>query len=292
MAVNNITGNALAADAGALNRLKAQAGGTSPQAVREAARQLESLFMRELIKSMREATMKSGMLDSPGSDLGSDLLDTQLALQMSGRPGGLSEQIVKQLTRQMPTAPDASIVRPANPEPALHRNTAQVIGAADSGASGTVQRFVQRFGDTAAVVAQNSGLPSSFMLGQAGHESGWGQREIRLSDGSPSHNLFGIKADSGWRGKVAEVTTTEYVDGTAHKVVARFRAYDSYQAAFQDYARLLTQSPRYARVTQNLDSAQAFAQGLQRAGYATDPAYADKLSRAINSTLRVQRAQA
>ena len=90
--------NALAADAGSLGKLKMQAGQGTPEAIKETAKQFESLFMRELIKSMREATMKSGMLDNPGSDLGTDLLDQQFAVQMSGKPGGLSDLIAAQLT--------------------------------------------------------------------------------------------------------------------------------------------------------------------------------------------------
>jgi flagellar protein FlgJ len=137
------------------------------------------------------------------------------------------------------------------------------------------------------------------MIGQAAHESGWGKREIRNPDGSDSHNLFGIKAGAGWTGPVAEITTTEYVAGEAHKVSAKFRAYASDDEAFRDYARMLKDSPRYAGIAAqaaqgpaSAASASDFAQGLQRAGYATDPAYADKLARVINTTLRVQRAAA
>ena len=128
------------------------------------------------------------------------------------------------------------------------------------------------------------------MVAQAAHESGWGRREINHADGSPSYNLFGIKAGAGWRGPVAEVATTEYVGGVARKVTAKFRAYASYAESFADYARLMTSSPRYQGVLA-ADSANEFAQGLQRAGYATDPAYADKLTRVINTTLRLQRSQ-
>jgi flagellar protein FlgJ len=128
------------------------------------------------------------------------------------------------------------------------------------------------------------------MLGQAGHESGWGQREILVKDGSPSHNLFGIKAGGDWKGKVAEVTTTEYTDGVPHKTVARFRAYDSHAESFRDFAQLISNSPRYAQARQQTGSVQGWAEGLQDAGYATDPDYAAKLSRAINTTLRLQRA--
>ena len=129
------------------------------------------------------------------------------------------------------------------------------------------------------------------MIGQAGHETGWGRSEIKHADGSPSHNLFGIKATDSWKGKVAEITTTEYINGEPRKVTAKFRAYDSYADSFRDYARLIGNSPRYEGVMDQLHSVQGFASGLQKAGYATDPQYAAKLSRAINSTLSLQRAQ-
>jgi flagellar protein FlgJ len=128
------------------------------------------------------------------------------------------------------------------------------------------------------------------MVAQAAHESGWGRRQITNADGTSANNLFGIKAGAGWSGPVAEITTTEYVDGEARKVTAKFRAYASPAESFADYARLMKTSPRYSEVLENATSAQGFAQGLQRAGYATDPAYADKLTRVINTTLRMQRA--
>lgn len=291
MAIEQLsTSNALAADARALNNLKLQAGQSTPAAIKEAAKQFESLFMRELLKSMREATMKSGMLDSPQGDLGTDLLDQQYAVQMSGRSGGLADLIAKQLSRQMgvadPTkAPGVDKTTPATLNP---------LPAASSSAAPTVSQtgFVQQHSAVANRVAQASGIPASYMLGQAGHESGWGRREINMKDGSPSFNLFGIKAGPGWNGKVAEVTTTEYVNGVAQKTVAKFRAYGSYEESFRDYARLISESPRYAQARQQTGSAQAYASSLQRAGYATDPDYAAKLSRAINTTLRMQRAQA
>ena len=136
-----------------------------------------------------------------------------------------------------------------------------------------------------------TGIPASFMLGQAGHETGWGKYEIKGKGGTPSYNLFGIKAGASWTGKVAEVTTTEYVNGVAKKQVAKFRAYDSYEDSFKDYARLISESPRYAKARTATTSVNAFASGLQKAGYATDPEYAAKLSRAINTTLQLRRIQ-
>ncbi len=242
--------------------------------------------MRELIKSMREATMKSGLLDSPGGDLSEDLLDQQLAVHMSGMPGGLSELIARQLSQRIAgeSVPAAAPGAAAAPAPA------ESTGASRPNISQGA--FVQRHAQAAARVEQASGIPAAFMLGQAGHETGWGRSEIRMADGSPSFNLFGIKATGGWSGKVAEITTTEFVNGAAQKVVAKFRAYDSYEDSLRDYARLITQSPRYAQVSQQTDSVQAWTSGLQRAGYATDPDYASKLSRAINTTLQLQRARA
>lgn len=278
------TSNALAADARTLNSLKLQAGQNTPAAIKETAKQLESLFMRELIKSMREATMKSGMLESSQGDLGADLLDQQLAVQMSGQPGGLSELIAQQLSRQF-AAPETA---GADPKVSSVQFPKVGAGAPSAGAN----RFVDRHSDVAARVERASGIPASFMIGQAGHESGWGKREINQPDGTPSFNLFGIKAGPGWNGKVAEVTTTEYENGVAKKTVAKFRAYDSYEASFRDYAQLISQSPRYAEARQQTGSAQAYASSLQRAGYATDPDYAAKLSRAINTTLQMQRVQA
>ena len=312
--------DALAADGRTLGALKARAGQNTPESIQEAAKQFESLFMRELIKSMREATMKSGLLDSPGGDLGADLLDQQFAVQLSGQPGGLSELIAKQLSRQMgepatdmpkpDLATGPSPMSPAMPQaiPKIAAHSAWSRTAADLTVKPAAQpvssgpgapnpqssqaAFVKRHSDAADRVAKASGLPAGFMLGQAGHETGWGRHEIKQQDGAPSFNLFGIKAGANWTGRVAEVTTTEYVGGAPVKSVARFRAYSSYDESFQDYARLITKTPRYAQAKQATSSPLAFASGLQRAGYATDPDYASKLSRAINTSLRLQRAQA
>lgn len=305
MGYGSISNNmqSLAADAQSLGNLKMEAGKNSPAAIKETAKQFESLFMRELMKSMREATMKSGMLDSPGGDLGTDLLDQQFAVQMSGQPGGLADMIALQLTRQMGNASAETGAGPA-------AKTTPQTGAVRAGKSGDTagppaastktshaptesqSAFVQQHSQVASKIEKATGIPAGFMLGQAGHETGWGKHEIKVQGGASSHNLFGIKASPGWSGKTADVTTTEFVNGVAQKHVARFRAYDSYADAFKDYARMISESPRYAKAREQTGSAHAFASGLQKAGYATDPQYADKLSRAINTTLQIRRAQA
>ena len=284
---------ALAVDGRALNSLKAQASQGNAQATQdatlEAAKQLESLFMRELIKSMREATMKSGLLEGAEGNLASDLFDQQLSVQMAGQPGGLAEAIQRQLSRQLGGDGQTTLV----PGSTLSMDVAlRKAAPADNPRAASPKGrddFVQHHRAAAERVARSSGIPASFMLGQAGHETGWGKGEIRHKDGSNSFNLFGIKAGKGWTGKVAEVTTTEYINGAPRKVVAKFRAYDSFEESFRDYARLINDNPRYEKAREKTHSAVAYATELQKAGYATDPQYAAKLSRAIQSTLGVAR---
>ncbi len=284
---------ALAVDGRALNSLKAQASQGDAQATKdatlEAAKQLESLFMRELIKSMREATMKSGLLEGAEGNLASDLFDQQLSVQMAGQPGGRAEAIQRQLSRQLGGDGQTTLV----PGSTLSMDVAlRKAAPADNPRAASPKGrddFVQHHRAAAERVARSSGIPASFMLGQAGHETGWGKGEIRHKDGSNSFNLFGIKAGKGWTGKVAEVTTTEYINGAPRKVVAKFRAYDSFEESFRDYARLINDNPRYEKAREKTHSAVAYATELQKAGYATDPQYAAKLSRAIQSTLGVAR---
>lgn len=122
-----------------------------------------------------------------------------------------------------------------------------------------------------------TGIPARFIVGQAALESGWGKREIRGRDGSSSYNVFGIKATKNWTGRTVSAVTTEYVGGQPRRVVAQFRAYDSYEHAMTDYATMLKSNPRYAGVVNASTTPESFANGMQRAGYATDPHYAKKL---------------
>ncbi len=278
--------NALAIDGHASDALKARAVRDPKGAVREAAKQFESLFMQQLLKSMREANETSGMLDNEGTKLGQEMLDTQLAGKMTGLPGGLSDAISRQLERQMGLSP-GPIPRTTSANNALvdvARPNEKTRVPQTSAAS-----FVEQHTDAAAQAEMATGIPAAFMVAQAAHETGWGRKEIRHTDGTPSFNLFGIKAGANWKGPVAEITTTEYLGGEPRKVVQKFRAYGSYAESFADYAKLMQDSPRYAPVLAASKDAKGFAQGLQRAGYATDPAYADKLTRVINTTLRLQR---
>ena len=261
-----------------LASLRSSAAKDPKLAIKEAAKQFESLFMQELMKSMRQATMSSGMLDNEGTKLGTEMMDTEFAGKMSGLRGGLAQAIERQLSRQMGVA-----------EPKKLNTIAQTVPLR---APTSASEFVAVHGEAAKRAEAASGIPATFMVAQAAHETGWGKKQIRMADGSNSFNLFGIKASADWKGPVARVTTTEYVGGQPKKMVQAFRAYSSYDESFADYARMMKTSPRYRDVVARADDAKQFAQGLQRAGYATDPAYADKLGRVINTTLRLQRSLA
>jgi flagellar protein FlgJ len=271
----------------ALNALKGQASRDPKASIRETARQFEALFMQEVMKSMRASTLASGMLENSATQMGSEMLDTQFAGKMAGLPGGLSEAIQKQLSRQM----GLQDLTPEKVHKASQTTLAQALPAlATKGIPNHVQSFIQQHDASARAASRATGIPASFMVAQAAHESGWGKREIVGADGSKSHNIFGIKASPNWKGKTVDVRTTEVINGQAVKVTAKFRAYGSYDEAFKDYARLLSGNERYAKVVAQAQSGNAagFARGLQQAGYATDPAYAEKIARTIQTTQRVQ----
>jgi len=285
--------NTLAIDTKGLDALKGRASRDPQGAIKEAAKQFETLFMQEVMKRMRAASLDTGLLDNQMTQLGTEMLDQQYAAAMAGQPGGLSAAIERQL---------AGGVRRPSQDSALSMSAAgqALPPLAKKSVPGHVASFIKQHEEAAAQVSAETGIPAQFMLAQAAHETGWGRAAIKMRDGGDSHNLFGIKAGANWKGKVAEVRTTEYVDGVARKVTAKFRAYDSPADAFRDYANLLSSNRRYASAVQAAQTAQVeapqhaarFAQQLQKAGYATDPAYADKLTRVINTTVRVQRALA
>ncbi|SDH65851.1 glucosaminidase domain-containing protein [Janthinobacterium sp. YR213] len=124
------------------------------------------------------------------------------------------------------------------------------------------------------------GVAPEIVAAHAALESGWGQRPLRQGTGADTNNLFGIKAGGKWQGDVASNVTTEYEagSGTALKKTERFRSYPDQASAFRDYAQVLLDNPRYRAALNTGADAGAFAQGLARGGYATDPNYATKLT--------------
>jgi len=272
MSISTKDVGSLALDSQGLDKLRLQAKQSPDKALKGAAQQFEQVFLNMMLKSMREATPQEGMFDSEQTKMFTGMLDQQLSQSMSAGHGvGLAAVMVRQL-QHSPMAADAAA-------PASAAKTA-VPSAYNENFQ---QDFVRKLMPHAEQASSATGIPAHLMVGQAALESGWGRREIKMPDGTSSHNLFGVKAGAGWNGKVAEVMTTEYHNGVANKQVEKFRAYDSYADAFKDYASTLSNNPRYAEVLKQGDSSQGFAQALQQAGYATDPNYGDKLNRVIKS---------
>lgn len=278
----------LAAGTQGLDKLRAQAKQSPAQALKGVAQQFESVFLNMMLKSMRDATPQDGMFDSEQTKMFTGMLDQQLAQSLSTTKGvGLADIIAKQLGPSVNSGDQTSTPKlPAGQlanASALSVPARTIPSAMPSAYSESFQQgFVQRMTPYALQVSQETGVSAPLMMGQAALESGWGKKEIRMPDGSNSYNLFGIKADSSWNGKVAEVTTTEYSNGKPHKQMAKFRAYGSYAEAFSDYAKFLSSNPRYAPVVRGGQGAPAAAEALQRAGYATDPNYADKLVKVMS----------
>lgn len=309
LAVKAGGGAGFALDPAGLEQLKrsSREGGSAGQgrALRQAASQFEAVFMNLLLKSMRESLPKDGALDSDTARTFTGMYDAQIAQKMAEKGVGLADMIVRQVEARsgpqpgaagsplsapaaMPTA--ASAVAPTAVPTATLDKLKAATGAAAAAAGGAgvsaPREFVQRMWDSAKSASAATGMPAQFILGQAALESGWGRREIRHADGASSHNLFGIKAGASWKGATVDAVTTEFSNGVARKVTEKFRAYASYADSFTDYARLITQNPRYAATLNAGADADRFARSLQDAGYATDPHYAVKLARVIGQTVR------
>ncbi len=306
-----------ALDVQGVSQLKLEAKQSSPEALKAAAQQFEAVFMNMLMKSMREASPQDGMFDSEQTRMYTGMLDQQLTQKLASRGIGLADMMVRQLSRTLNApsvdaaasdgtpaglplnAPQAGMELNAPPlrveargaatqpaDPGAIRSGDIPVGDADplrakarveSNAPAHVEAFVQKLLPHAQAASASSGIPASFMMGQAALETGWGRSEIRGADGQNSHNLFGIKAGGSWKGRTVDIVTTEYVNGKPQKQVDSFRAYDSYADAFRDYASLLRGNARYQNAIMPGQDAAGFAQGLQQAGYATDPGYAQKL---------------
>ncbi|MBG7618428.1 flagellar assembly peptidoglycan hydrolase FlgJ [Herbaspirillum sp. AP02] len=309
----------LAVDANGLNGLREAARQNSPEAIKGAAKQFEALFLNMVMKSMRDATPQNGPFDNEQTKMFTSMLDQQLSQSLAQRGVGLADVLTRQLSASLPKKlPDAQDLEGgATPgEEGLPMGIPLVKEMSDAdrakfiqsfasqqqaestdqdGRNGKqrrnsnkpahVEAFQNRLQADAEIASKMTGIPAKFMLAQAALETGWGKKEIIARDGSSAHNLFGIKATGNWTGKVVEATTIEYINGKPQKRVEKFRAYDSYADAFKDYANLLRSNPRYEKVLASAQDAHGFAYGLQRAGYATDPHYAEKLSRIIRQSL-------
>ncbi|KDD69484.1 flagellar rod assembly protein FlgJ [Pseudomonas mandelii PD30] len=158
------------------------------------------------------------------------------------------------------------------------RAMAQIPLAPAKKAFSSADEFVNTMLPMAKEAAERIGVDPRYLVAQAALETGWGKSVMRAQDGSSSHNLFGIKAGNSWKGDSARAITSEFRNGEMVKETAQFRSYDSYKDSFHDLVTLLQTNNRYQDVVKSADNPEQFVRELQKAGYATDPDYASKIS--------------
>lgn len=286
------------------SKLKVQSKTDSPAALQKVAKQFEALFLNNILKGMRSAKLAEGAFDSDQSKAYNEMYDQQLSVHLAGKPGvGLADLIVKQLS------PKGENPRPQSLEDYLNNPVTMVKtpdgvvfnggtfdGDTDeipfkNGRSVPIQSavdFVKQLQPFAQQAAKGLGIDPNALLAQAALESGWGNAVIKNSDGTSSYNLFNIKADRSWRGRQAQVSTLEFDQGIARRMNSGFRAYSSFQESFHDYVNFIKDNPRYESALKKVSNVGQYMRELQRAGYATDPSYADKVMHIYQSnTLNV-----
>ena len=267
-------------------RLNGQAN--PEETLRTAGRQFEAMFIQMMLKSMRDASPGDSLMGSGGQDMYQDMFDKQISLTLSAKGAlGLGEAMVRQMQQAQAVPkniPDAAAVAmPLRPSaPAGPRAAAQ--HESQSGFK-TPEAFVAALWPAAQASAHELGVDPRVLIAQAALETGWGRSVLQQGDGRSSHNLFNIKAGESWEGGRVNVATLEYRDGVAMKERANFRVYDSFKDSFADYVELIKSQPRYRDALANAGDPRQFVNELQRAGYATDPRYAEKIDAILRRDL-------
>jgi len=261
-----------------LNKLKLQSKMESKSALKAVAAEFESIFMKMMLKSMRDASFGNPLFDSDSAKVYRDMHDDQLALDLSKQGGiGIADMMVKQLEQYLPKQKLEQNI--------LQKTSANTIDSTVSKYDSSIkspQDFVKTMWPLAESASEKTGISPKVLIAQAALETGWGKYVVRKPDGQNSHNLFNIKADNRWGGDSATISTVEYMAGTAQKKQANFRVYGSFAESFDDYVNFLQQSPRYSHALNVASDDVGFVKSLQQSGYATDPQYANKIQRIMN----------
>ena len=240
-----------------------------------AAKEFESLFMHMMLKSMRQAnrTMSDGnYFNSFETRMYEDMLDEKLSISLShSHTLGIADLLVNQLSAS-PRRQDYELPMGASNVPTNVPLRQSVFQKPED--------FVSAILPKAESVAADLGIRPEFVVAQAALETGWGQHMIFDADGRNSFNLFGIKANADWQGKTVAIESLEMRSGIAQQERSKFKVYGGYDEALADYAKLLSENPRYDAV-RAAEDVESFGQTLVEGGYATDPDYAVKLARIV-----------
>jgi len=257
--------------------LRRNASANDPATLREVARQFESIFTKMMLEGMRSASFGDPLFGSDQADMYQDMMDDQMAVQLtSGRGIGLADMLIRQLGQGGQGASAAA---------AAETTASSTAGRGVDDAQR--RRFIEEMQPHAEMAARELGVDPRNVIAQAALETGWGTH-LPADGRGDSHNYFGIKAGSRWTGASVDADTTEYTAGAAGTERARFRAYGSVAENMEDYVRVLRDNPRYAAALGTGSDARAFANALQRGGYATDPDYASKLLSVVDRVDELQ----
>ena len=255
--------------------LRRDADTNDPAVLREVAGQFEALFLQTIMKSMRDASLGDPIFgDSHSHEMYQGMLDRQLAMELASGDGiGLAEMLVRQLGGETP--PTSAVTHGIA--------AARVRGDRQSAGWSDAESFARDVWPHAQRVARRLNVAPEGILAQAALETGWGKHVAETRDGASSNNLFGIKNGNGWQGDSVTKRTIEYDGNTAERRTAQFRAYADVATTFDDYYDFLSSNPRYAGVRDHGNDIAGFAGALANSGYATDPAYAEKIERVAAS---------
>jgi peptidoglycan hydrolase FlgJ len=309
--------NRFAYDFSSISQLKRNAISGTSDSIKQVADQFETLFINMMMQSMRKTIPNGGLFNQSAMQLFTSMFDQQIAQQTAGKGFGLANVIAKQLNNQPNTSaninaqPQTNNNQPnmrlaqslfsdnqSNLSPAAlgqmlyQQQKANNLTKANINAlsqqtplndldKDPITQFITEWFEPAQKASKASGIPYEVIIAQAALETGWGKKQIKTTDNQPSHNYFGIKATSSWKGHSTRLTTQEFLNNNMIKIKDDFRVYRNKQHALTDYLDLLTKNPRYKAVV-NAPDARTAAKALQDAQYATDPNYSDKLIQIIS----------
>lgn len=265
-----------------------------PKLVRkEVAQQFESLFVQMMLKSMRSANeaFTNGESHSDAFTMYQELFDKQISL--SSRGIGISKQIENYLNRISPEAADEGTETATNainlPVPHFQQVNSRENArhseeqSKDQIAFNRPVDFVKSLWNHAKTAAELLGVSPKLLLAQAALETNWGKNIISHTGQDSSYNLFNIKADPSWKNDQVSTLAIEQQDGLFVKQKSSFRKYESFADSFHDYVHFIKSNPRYSKALENVSDPEAYIQSLQKAHFATDKEYADKIMNIYNS---------
>ena len=302
------------------SRLRLLAGKGDETVNQEVLQQFEALFLQQMLKSMRTASLSDGMFQSEQTEFYRDMYDQQIAADLAQKEVlGISQIINRQLGGDTPHQ---------EPSEKILNNTGEVIknSSVNDSVNATsstniqaenIENFVQNLVDevsqdnksqidTEITVrplafkpdspdqfvdyayefshrpAEKLGVDAKVIVAIAALETGWGKHLPTDVSGS-SNNYFGIKADNRWSGELVNSQTLEFEENTFNELKQSFRAYDHLKDSFNDFANFILSNERYSQALEFAHDTKKFLHEIQNAGYATDPKYADKILNVLNN---------